>query len=378
MKIKRILIFYTSKGLGHKIIAENIGWHLEQAGFQVKLADLLQVQSGRLVTYFSAFHTFINVYLPWLWRFFYTNKLFTDLTLPLRLKVSARNSDRARELIDVYNPDAVLVSQGSFAGVVAHLKRTGDYDKPLIVAFSDFHLHRYWLYDEVDWYLANTDEQKAQMIRLGIAPQKIFVCGITLKPKPATDQEAIRRKLGLLSYEHLVILAAGSLGIGLGLKDVIGLSEALQVQARKRKIHLVLAVICGNNRKLHRELSDLKLEHVKVFSFYPAMAELYQVAEVFLTKPGGLMIAEALSWRLPILITHLLPGQEEWNLEYLLKQELIIGYIPIKAFEKVAWKVGEEIQTHAFAKQLQESGLINQLAQTSGSAVVNAINLTRY
>ncbi len=55
--MKKILIFYTSVGLGHKSIAENIGWYLEQpvspgasrggAGFEVKFADIGKVQEGK-------------------------------------------------------------------------------------------------------------------------------------------------------------------------------------------------------------------------------------------------------------------------------------------------------------------------------------------
>lgn len=369
----KILIFYTSKGLGHKIIAENIAWHLEQAGFQIQLADLLQVENGPLVKYFSIFHTFINTHMLWLWRFFYTNKLFTDLTLPLRLKVAAKHSDKALALIEQADPDMVLVSQGSFSGVVAHLKRTGQYTKPLIVAFSDFHLHRYWLYDETDFYLANLPEQKQQMMSLGISPDKIFVCGITLKPLQKGSIEEIRRKINLLSYQHLVILAAGSLGIGLNVKIIEEFSKHLQAQARKRKLHVVLAVICGSNAQLFRKLTELKLEHVKIMSYYQSMSDFYQVADVFMTKPGGLMVAEALSWRLPILITHCLPGQEEMNLDYLLSKELVMGHVPINFFEKAAWRVMEEIQTGEFRKRLSQNSLVPEVTPVDGHRVIEAL-----
>lgn len=372
---QKILVIYTSKGLGHKVIAENIGWHLEQAGFDVKLGDLFQIQAGKFLDFGNYVHTLINVYTPWLWKWLYTNKIFTDLTLPLRIKVAAKHSANAQKFIDEYNPDMVVVTQGSFAGVVAYLKKTGAYKKPLGVGFSDYHLHRYWLYDEVDFYLANIPEQKEQMVKLGIPEEKIYVCGITLKPLVKVDQEEVRRKIGLLSTERLVVFAAGSMGLGLNPQTIKELSETVQYHGRKRGLKIVLAVICGNNEKAYKQISALKLPQVKVFSYYKPLSELYQIADVFLTKPGGLSIAEALAYRLPILMTHFLPGQEELNLEYLLAKDVVMGFVPLEQMDKVAWRVCEEVQTGSFRKKLMESEIISQLSPTDGRPVVEAITL---
>ena len=46
-----------------------------------------------------------------------------------------------------------------------------------------------------------------------------------------------------------------------------------------------------------------------------------EAADLLITKPGGLTSSEALAMkRLPMLITHPIPGQEERNARYLLKQ----------------------------------------------------------
>ena len=41
--MKKILILYNSIGWGHKSIAENIGFYLEREGFEVRLADILEL-----------------------------------------------------------------------------------------------------------------------------------------------------------------------------------------------------------------------------------------------------------------------------------------------------------------------------------------------
>lgn len=371
---QKILILYTSHGMGHKMIAENIGWHLEQAGHTVKLGDLLQIQGGKLVNIASPIHKFINAHMGWFWKFLYTNKTFTNLTLPLRVKVAAKNSEKVLEMINDFQPDVVLVTQGSFAAVVAHLKQIGAYHGEFGIAFSDYHLHRYWLHDEADFYLVNIPEQKSEMMRLGISGEKIFVIGITLKPLTIVNPLAVRSKLGLLSNDHLVILGIGGLGIGLSVKQIKSLADALLHQSRARGKKLVLAVICGKNEKLYRQLSAFNLPHVKVFAYYMPLSELYQVADAYITKPGGLSIAEALAYRLPILLTHFLPGQEELNLYYLTSRELVMAYIPIIMPEMVAHRVMEEIVTGEFKKKLAQNPLIDQLSPTDGRRLTIAFD----
>ncbi len=371
---QKILILYTSHGLGHKMIAENIGWHLEQAGHTVKLGDLLQLQSGKLVSIVAPVHKFVNAHMGWFWKFLYTNKIFTNLTLPLRVKVASKNSEKVLGLINEFKSEVVLVTQGSFAAVVVHLKQMGLYHGQLGIAFSDYHLHRYWLYDEADFYLVNIPEQKTEMMRLGISGEKIFVIGITLKPLIKADPLAVRSKLGLLSTEHLVVLGIGGLGIGLSAKQIKSLADALLHQSRARGIKLVLAVICGKNEKLYRQLSAFNLPHVKVFAYYMPLSELYQVADAYITKPGGLSMAEALAYRLPVLLTHFLPGQEELNLHYLTSRELVMGYIPITVPEMVAHRVMEEVVKGEFRKKLAQNPLIDQLSPTDGRRLNQAFD----
>ena len=50
--MKQILIIYTSTGLGHKKIAENIGACLkEDPNNRIELLDLYDVESGNLIKY---------------------------------------------------------------------------------------------------------------------------------------------------------------------------------------------------------------------------------------------------------------------------------------------------------------------------------------
>lgn len=356
--MKKILILYTSVGLGHKVIAENMGFYLSRAGYDVRLEDILEVQSGKLVTVTTALHKFVNNRLPWLWKFLYTSKLFTDLTLPARLRVAGKNHTRTKKLIDEFNPDLVICTQTTASAILAYLKQQGLYKNLFAITFSDYHLHRYWLYNEADFYFANTDEQKTEMVALGINENKIFVCGITIQPKPEIDTFAVKEKFGIKDGQKVMVVASGSQGIGPAaawyknfLEEVLKLTSSWQFAPK-------IIVVCGQNEKLQAQLSSFfKASNISILGFYKPMAELHSVSNLFVSKPGGLSFAESLLWCVPMLIYYVLPGQEEMNLPYLSGHKLVLPIatqLPMRAIQAAAQAV-TALEDGGFAKHLRNS-----------------------
>ena len=310
---KKILIFHTSVGLGHKSMAENIAAQLIEAGLEVKLADIGHVQQGGFSKVVVVVHQFINLHLPfvWAWLYFWGHYVI----YPFRVFIARFNSRKLKKLILEYQPDLIISTQTTSSAVVSYLKRAGVYNKLFGIAFSDYHLHPYWLYSQADFYLANIVEQKSEMIQRGIPADKIFVCGMTLKSKLAVDVNSIKQKLNIKPEEQVILVGSGSLGTGF--------KEQLLHQLSKIANTKVL-VVCGKNEQYKKYLEE-KFVHTNILplGYYSPMGELYAVADIFFTKPGGLTVAESLQYNLPIIITHILPGQEQLNLDYLLAKGLV-------------------------------------------------------
>ncbi|MFD6440174.1 hypothetical protein ACFWDG_10250 [Peribacillus sp. NPDC060186] len=64
------------------------------------------------------------------------------------------------------------------------------------------------------------------------------------------------------------------------------------------------------------------------------MNKLYEGVDAIVTKPGGVIISEALRKRLPIFVHSMLPGQEEINLQYLKDHKLVFELNRNFSFEK--------------------------------------------
>lgn len=334
--MKKVLILHTSVGLGHKSMAENIAWQLESIGLEVRLADIGQVQRGRFEKVVVTVHQFINLHLPFVWAWLYAWGHY--IIYPFRVFIARFNSTALKKLVLEYQPDLIISTQTTSSAVVAYLKRVGVYNKLFGIAFSDYHLHPYWLYTQADFYLTNIAEQKTEMVRRGIPADKIFVCGMTLKPKLVVDVNKVKQKLNIGAQEKVILVGSGSLGTGF--KE--GLLDELSKMANTKVL-----VVCGKNEESKKYLEAKYIQtNILPLGYYSPMGELYTLADIFFTKPGGLTVAESLQYNLPTIITHILPGQEQLNLDYLLDKELV---------EQVSGAVIEQINRAGLRKALLQT-----------------------
>ena len=99
----------------------------------------------------------------------------------------------------------------------------------------------------------------------------------------------------------------------------------------KSKIDFQTVLITGKNKKLYDELSDFikserdKNSHVrktKLIYFTDEVYKFMQVSDLIITKPGGMTVSEALISGLPIAAFDAIPGQEEENAEFLIKNNM--------------------------------------------------------
>lgn len=347
--MKNILILYTSSGYGHKKIAENIASVLHQ-DHNVDLVNLFQVENGRMTRWGIAAYLWILQFIPGLWNFFYTNKTFIDLTLPFRVKIAAGKSARIARILKEGNYDTVITTQVDASSILSYLKSVGKYKGQFVVSFSDLHLHRFWLFDNVDLYLANIEEQKEEMVQLGIDPNKIVVAGITVPKPQILNSSEIRNKYGVLPERKVVLVLGGGRGLGM---DGDTISEL-------KNLPIEVFAVCGHNEVLKSQLEKYfsNYSNVRILGFVDNMQELYAISSVVLTKPGGLTVAECLQNYLPMIVVECLPGQERFNYEYLRDRNLVM-----QESLSVTGTVEDELKTGLFAAQLKSNPSVQKVVR---------------
>ena len=302
-------------------------------------------------------HRFVNNYLPFIWGWLYAWGHF--IILPLRVFIAGFNYKLTKSYVDDFHPDVIITTQTTASAIIAYLKKQKLYTGLFGIAFSDFHLHRYWLYDQADFYLVNIEEQKQQMLKLGISESKIFVCGMALKPKAMVNVDAVKNKFGIGEQDKTVLIGSGSLGTGVDGKLISQFVDLPNIK--------VIAV-CGKNQAIYQNLKKQfeGTKNISILGFYSPMDELYATADVFITKPGGLSVSEALRRGLPMVISHFFPGQERQNFNYLLRHNLVMPKTTDVAMQALV-----EIKSGSFKLALQNNPNLETLFVPN--AAVNAV-----
>ncbi len=369
--MKKVLVLYTSIGLGHKYIALNMASFLRENNYEVVLFDALELEKGQTTETSEKLFLFLYRNFPFVWKWLYVTKWFINLALPLRTVAARLHYKQIYEVVKKENPDIILSTQTSPSAVIDYLKRSAKFTGKFVVTFSDFHLHKFWLYPNVDFYLANTEEQKNEMVKLGIKEEKISVCGITISPLKNVEVKEVKNKLSMSQGQKLVVFASGSLGELMPI-ELIEEMKTISVD----NIAIKLAIICGKNLALTKQLEEKYSSdpQISVFGFYEPLQELMATADVLVSKPGGLTMIESLYWGVPMIVTHFLPGQEELNIEYLTKRNLVTLCLD-KNPEKLKEIIYQELTSEALRKGLQENKYRAELVSKSlGKSVVDAMN----
>ena len=77
-----------------------------------------------------------------------------------------------------------------------------------------------------------------------------------------------------------------------------------------------------------------------------------QAADLIITKPGGLTVSEALACNLPMVLFNAIPGQEEENANFLVKNNMAIK---IKNSSQIKTTVKDLISNENMLKSMRDS-----------------------
>jgi len=192
---------------------------------------------------------------------------------------------------------------------------------PFLTVVTDLvSLHYSWFAPGADAYLVPTEQAKALFLSRGFDPNRVHMLGMPIDPKftrPTESKEELQRKFGLVPGLPVVLLVGGGDGAG-------GLYDTARAISRAR-LPVQLLVITGRNRRLYAHLQRTKTSFhvpVKVFGFVQNMPEMMRASDVIITKAGPGTISEALACDLPIILSGYVPGQEEGNVDFVLKNDV--------------------------------------------------------
>ncbi|HZZ73598.1 MAG TPA: glycosyltransferase [Pirellulales bacterium] len=353
----RILILSASVGAGHLRAAQAVELALREVApdATVENVDVLQLATPvfrRL--YGKAYLDLVN-HAPQMLGYLYD--------LLDRPPAKMGQGDRLRYLAQKLNTgkflkylqrgrwDVIVNTHFLPTEMIAHLRNNGKLQTPQLTVTTDFETHRLWIHPPCDHYFTATAEGAANLAHWGVDRATISVSGIPIHPvfsRPKNRADVLARQ-GLQGDRPIVLLLAGGFGVGPIAKIFRG------VAALERPLEIV--TVAGRNEKLREQLEAESVpshQRVKHLGFTDQMDELLAVADIVLTKPGGLTTSEVLARGAAMAIVNPIPGQETRNSDYLLENG---AAIKINNLATLPFKLSELLENPARLRTLKENAL---------------------
>ena len=315
---KRVLVLSASVGAGHLRAAQavEVALRMLDPAATVANVDVLTLTNAAFRRIYGETYLDLVNRAPHLLGYVYDwldRPRRTDRLLALVEKLNLRTF--LRYVRD--EPWDIIVNTHFLpAELVAGLRRKGRVGTPQVMVTTDFETHRLWVQQPCDHYFTATDESAANLQHWGVPARDTSVTGIPIHPvfgRLKTREECLERQK-LRGDRPILLQLAGGFGVG----PVEGIFRALlgvEVPAE-------IVVVCGRNEEIRRRLQGQKSQKrhlIRILGFTDQLDELMAVADLVVSKPGGLTTSEVLARGAAMAIVNPIPGQETRNSDFLLE-----------------------------------------------------------
>ena len=296
----KVLLLTAGYGEGHNAAARGLHTALAERGAGAEIIDLFALTGGAFYERSRRDYLALINRAPRVWATLYG--LIDRLPLiPLALPFFGKMRRALAALLAAQRPAAVVSVYPLYAYLIRQL-----YPDPAARPFA-FHtvvtdsitINSVWHRAPSDTFLLPNDASAAVMLRAGVPREKLRVLGFPVPPRFARDRPERPappppRILYMVNAGHAQApgIVARLLAIpGLHLTVAYGRDEALRAR--------LLATAAGRPLELH--------------GWTPHMPELLMTHHLLIGKAGGATVQESIAAGTPMLITHVVPGQEEGN-----------------------------------------------------------------
>lgn len=309
-----ILILTSAFGEGHNAAARNLAKALQQLDPErpVEVRDLFAEAYGGLYKVAQkAYFLFINRF-PGLWGAFY-RYLDRDKDVPRRVAVYKRGARLLARTIRTMRPAVIASTYPGYNHLLDHLH--GRENRPfrtVTVVTDSITINALWHRGHSDLYLVPNEVTAEVMEKAGVERSLIRVTGF---PVPPLFEELRGRR--------------ESPGPGRPPK-VLYLANPGQKNATRILRHLgeidgiELSAACGRDEDLRKDLqkvADTLERPIRVEGWMNDLPERLASSHLIVAKAGGATVQECLAAATPLVMSQVIPGQEEGNAELLTKAD---------------------------------------------------------
>ena len=311
---KRILILTAGFGEGHNSAARGLRAglaHVSGGAADVELHDLFSEIYGPVNDWVREAYLGLINHMPRAWAAVY-RKLDRQKSYTPNIKPFFTLKKEFRRLLRRFEPDVIISVYPAYPHMLDEmLGRVGDTSGKRVVVITDsLSVNAIWYRGSADYYLLPNDRSAAVLHQAGIPAEQTRTFGFPVSPEFAEP-----------GVERAPPCAAHG-------RRVLYLINARRAHAPELALRLAaiagiqLTVAFGRDRRLRKAIERVRSVSPRPFrlvGWSEELPRLLRSTHLLISKAGGATVQEAMAAGCPMIVNHVIPGQEEGNARYLLE-----------------------------------------------------------
>ena len=319
--MKKILILTAGYGEGHNAAARGIRDGLARVApdAEVELHDLFAEAYGVLHQWVrKGYLTLINRW-PRAWgsvyRWLDRKKEFER---DFRWLAPVRN--RLAHALARFQPDVVVSVFPPYPYMLTEILGPKRNCRSVVVVTDSITVNAIWYHCAADYFLVPNEQSAAVVRNGGVAPDLIKTFGFPVSPKFADLAQNQRPPPG--KPRILYMINAGT-------------QQAPELVNKLLDLGIELTVTVGRNETLRRTIeASAGHRNIEIVGWTDEMPRLLSESHLLIGKAGGATVQETIAARCPMIVNHVVSGQEEGNARLIVETKS--GAIALSPDEVVA------------------------------------------
>lgn len=305
----RILICTAAFGEGHNSAARNLALALEEAGAEVRVTDPCLLGAPVSTRWICKGYRLVTTRAPRLWHFIYLRTGDVDFSKQ-RMPLMRKPERKLGELVETWQPHAVVATYPLYPYFLERLLAGNPAPPKVFTVVTDsIEINAAWLKAPTDEWIVTDPFTRDSMVRGGLPAERVIDTGFPVHPD-FSRMTPVAADDRCDPFRVLFFTTSRRLQVRRFAKAVLQASPRTQ-----------LTIVLGKNvRHLWpraKEIRDAFPGRVKIKGWTRKVPQLLNSHHLVVGKAGGATVHEAIAARCPMLVHHLVPGQEEGNLRLL-------------------------------------------------------------
>jgi len=299
--VKRILILTAGFGEGHNSAARGVRAGLARVAprIEVELRDLFPETFGAFNEMVRRTYLATINYWPKSWGYVYNwlNRIQNFDQRFQRFRGLRKNLGR---LLDRFQPEVVVSTFPAYPFLLQQILGNERRCKNIAVVTDSITVNAIWYRSPADYLLVANDQSAAVIREAGVSPEKIKVFGFPVSPRFVD----FAKKQEVLSHARPRVLYAINAGT----------RRAPNLVRRLLEFDVDLTVTVGHNERLAYRIEKAAGDReIQLYGWTDEMPRLLCENDLLIGKAGGATVQETIAARCPMIINHVVSGQEEGN-----------------------------------------------------------------